>query len=191
MWSFTVYLFTTAGSAHLVQWWSMGWATERSSLTPFTRRYLSFLDRVHTDSEAHSAYSPIPGALSLWVRQAERDNDHSPQPSAMSRMRGATRLLPPCLHEMHKLSTVPASEPSHSPRFNAGVKNVWGHVSTPPYVFLAWWLIKHRGNFAFIATYSLSFANSIHKYVLIKWMRSTFTIILSYEQFRLNKESYL
>jgi len=38
------------------------------------------------------------------------------------------------------------SEADHSPPPSAKV-NVWNYTSTPPYIFMAWCLIKHRGNF--------------------------------------------
>jgi hypothetical protein len=38
---------------------------------------------------------------------------------------------------------------------SAEVKNVWSYTSTPPYVFVAWCLVKHRDNFAFTFTFYL------------------------------------
>jgi hypothetical protein len=38
-------------------------------------------------------------------------------------------------------------EANHSPPSRAKVINMWSYTSTPRYIFLAWWLIKHRGNF--------------------------------------------
>jgi hypothetical protein len=35
----------------------------------------------------------------------------------------------------------------HSPSFSAVVKNAWSYTSIPPYIFIAWWLIKFRDNF--------------------------------------------
>jgi hypothetical protein len=35
----------------------------------------------------------------------------------------------------------------HSPSFSAVVKNAWSYTSIPPYIFIAWWLIKLRDNF--------------------------------------------
>jgi len=32
----------------------------------------------------------------------------------------------------------------HLPPFNAGVKNARNYTSSPPYIFMAWYLIKHR-----------------------------------------------
>jgi hypothetical protein len=46
----------------------------------------------------------------------------------------------------------PGREAGHSPPFSADVKNVWGYASTPPYVFMAWCLIKHKENFTFTFT---------------------------------------
>jgi hypothetical protein len=33
----------------------------------------------------------------------------------------------------------------HSPPFSVEVKNAWSYISTPPYVFMVWCLIKHQG----------------------------------------------
>jgi len=43
----------------------------------------------------------------------------------------------------------PALGFAHSPTSSAEVKNVWSCTSTPPYVPMAWWLIKHRKGFTF------------------------------------------
>jgi hypothetical protein len=40
-------------------------------------------------------------------------------------------------------------EAGHSPPPIAEVKNTWSYTSTPQYVFMAWCLVKHRGNFTF------------------------------------------
>jgi len=42
----------------------------------------------------------------------------------------------------------PERETSHSPPSSAEV-NVWSYNSSPPYVFIAWYLIKHRDKFIF------------------------------------------
>jgi len=43
----------------------------------------------------------------------------------------------------------PDREADHSHLFSAEVKNAWGCISTPPYVFIAWYLDKPRDNFLF------------------------------------------
>jgi hypothetical protein len=43
----------------------------------------------------------------------------------------------------------------HSPPYNAEVKNSWSYTSTPQYVFMAWCLVKHMGNFAFTCTHGI------------------------------------
>jgi hypothetical protein len=40
-------------------------------------------------------------------------------------------------------------EADHSPPSGAKVKNVWSYTSILPYMYMAWYLIKHRENFAF------------------------------------------
>jgi hypothetical protein len=43
----------------------------------------------------------------------------------------------------------PESEADQSHPSSAEVKNAWSYNSTPQYVFMAWCLVKHRGNFNF------------------------------------------
>jgi len=38
--------------------------------------------------------------------------------------------------------------------FNAEVKNAWSYISTFLYVFMAWYLVKHRDNFIFTSTFT-------------------------------------
>jgi hypothetical protein len=38
----------------------------------------------------------------------------------------------------------PGSVADHSPLSSTKVKNAWNYTSTPPYVFMAWCLVKHR-----------------------------------------------
>jgi hypothetical protein len=40
-------------------------------------------------------------------------------------------------------------EADHSPRTNAKVKKTWIYTSTPPHIFMAYCLIKHKDNFTF------------------------------------------
>jgi hypothetical protein len=58
-------------------------------------------------------------------------------------------------------------EVDHSSPFSAKVKNVWNITFTPPYIFIAWclikgyifmawYLIKHRGNFTVPYLYSVA-----------------------------------
>jgi hypothetical protein len=42
-----------------------------------------------------------------------------------------------------------AAEAYHSPPSNAEVENAWSYTSTPPYVYMAWCLVKYRDNFTF------------------------------------------
>jgi hypothetical protein len=43
----------------------------------------------------------------------------------------------------------PGREADYSPPSSTGVKNAWTYTSTPPYVFMAWHLVKYRHNFTF------------------------------------------
>jgi hypothetical protein len=38
----------------------------------------------------------------------------------------------------------------NKPPFSGEVKNAWSHTSTPLYVFMAWYFVKHRNNLTFI-----------------------------------------
>jgi hypothetical protein len=42
---------------------------------------------------------------------------------------------------------LPGREADHLPQFNAEVKNAWSSTSTLTYVFMALYVLKHRGNF--------------------------------------------
>jgi hypothetical protein len=44
----------------------------------------------------------------------------------------------------------PGREADHSPPSSAEVKNAWSYSSTPQYDFMAWCLVKHRGNFTLL-----------------------------------------
>jgi len=41
----------------------------------------------------------------------------------------------------------PGREADHFRPSNAEVKNAWSYTFTPPYLFMAWCLVKYRGNF--------------------------------------------
>jgi hypothetical protein len=43
----------------------------------------------------------------------------------------------------------PGHEANHSLPSSAEVKNSWSYTSTPQYVFIAWFLVKHRDTFTF------------------------------------------
>jgi hypothetical protein len=44
----------------------------------------------------------------------------------------------------------PGREAGHSPTSSAEGKNAWNYKSTPPYVFMVWYLVKHRDNFRYL-----------------------------------------
>jgi hypothetical protein len=43
----------------------------------------------------------------------------------------------------------PGREADHSPSSSADVQSTWSYTSTPPYVFMEGYLVKHRDNFTF------------------------------------------
>jgi hypothetical protein len=49
----------------------------------------------------------------------------------------------------------PRHEADYSPPSSAEVKNTWSYTSTPPYVFMAWCLVKYRDNFTLYFTISV------------------------------------
>jgi hypothetical protein len=59
----------------------------------------------------------------------------------------------------------PGREPDHSSPSSAEVKNAWSYTSTPQYVFMAWCLVKHRGNFTFTLTFTVCLINSSLSYL--------------------------
>jgi hypothetical protein len=41
-------------------------------------------------------------------------------------------------------------ETGHSLPSSAEVKNVWSYTSIHPYIFMAWFLVKHRDNLTYL-----------------------------------------
>jgi hypothetical protein len=41
------------------------------------------------------------------------------------------------------------AEGAFPPQSSAEVKNAWNYIFTPQYIFVVWYLVKHRGNFTF------------------------------------------
>jgi hypothetical protein len=65
-------------------------------------------------------------------------------------------IQPPVQWEPATLSSRvkrPAREVDHSPPSTAADKNVLSYISTTPYVFMAWYLVKHRNNFTITFLY--------------------------------------
>jgi hypothetical protein len=61
----------------------------------------------------------------------------------------------------------PGREANHSPPSSAEVKSVWPYTSNPPFVFMAWCLVKHRDNF----TFTLPSLNGFHNHMEVKIFR--------------------
>jgi hypothetical protein len=59
------------------------------------------------------------------------------------------------VHYCFKLSSLfpgvkrPRREAERSPPSSAEVKKTWSYTFTPPYVFMAWHLVRQRDNFTF------------------------------------------
>jgi hypothetical protein len=58
----------------------------------------------------------------------------------------------------------PGYEANYSPSSVGEVKNVWNYTSIPPYVIIAWCIIKHKDNFTFICT---CYINEISNWVIM------------------------
>jgi len=57
----------------------------------------------------------------------------------------------------------PGLEADHSPPSNAEDKNLWSHTSSLPYVFMAWYLVKHGDNFTLLLVDLFHAYISLHK----------------------------
>jgi hypothetical protein len=57
----------------------------------------------------------------------------------------------------------PERDTDHSYSSSAEVKNAKSYTSTLPYVFMAWCLVKHRGNFTFTSTLLIIIKGSFMK----------------------------
>jgi hypothetical protein len=66
-----------------------------------------------------------------------------PQPPRPDRLWGPHRLLA----NVYKWVKRPGLEVNHTPPSSVEVKNTRSFTSTPPYVFMAWYLVKQRDNF--------------------------------------------
>jgi hypothetical protein len=66
----------------------------------------------------------------------------------------------PALYGMCTGGKAAGREADHSPPSSTDVKNAWRYTSTPKYVFMAWWLVKHR------ATLPLLYLNNNSKPII-------------------------
>jgi len=44
----------------------------------------------------------------------------------------------------------PVCRAEHLPASTAEVKNTWSYTATPPYVFIEWYLVKHKDNLPYL-----------------------------------------
>jgi len=66
-------------------------------------------------------------------------------PPRPDRLWGSTYLLSNGKFDVLSLRLKrPGREADHLPPYSVEVKNAWSYTSTPPYIFMAWCLIKHR-----------------------------------------------
>jgi hypothetical protein len=52
----------------------------------------------------------------------------------------------------------------HSPPSSSKVKNAWSYTSIPQYVFMVWYLVKHRDNVTFTFTFTILLSVSVHNF---------------------------
>jgi hypothetical protein len=64
----------------------------------------------------------------------------------------------------------PRCEADHSVSFSGKVENAWSCTSTHPYVFMAWYLVKHRNKFTL--TLRLLTTNLLSVVSLFSWWES-------------------
>jgi hypothetical protein len=64
-----------------------------------------------------------------------------------------------------------------TPPTSAEVKKMWIHTSTPPYVFMAQCLIKHRDSFTFHTEFQF---NTGERALVIRWVGPREKEIISY-----------
>jgi len=68
----------------------------------------------------------------------------------------------------------PGNEANHSPPSSVEVKNVWSYISDPSYVFIAWYVIKHRDNFTSLYLYIYCFIHFfVESYIFLPFPKRT------------------
>jgi hypothetical protein len=70
----------------------------------------------------------------------------------------------------------PGREADYSSHLVPRSKNVWSYTSTPQYAFIAWCLVKHRGNFTF----------TLHAYIHTHIRGSSFSLFLHVSRFQVS-----
>jgi len=65
----------------------------------------------------------------------------------LANLKASTRGM--CRRTWKKGTKAQVKNPSVWSRLNWVAKNAWSYASTPQYVFMAWFLVKHRDNFTF------------------------------------------
>jgi hypothetical protein len=80
----------------------------------------------------------------------------------------------------------PGCESDHPPSSSAEVNNTWSNTSTPPYVFIAWCLVKHRHNFTVTLPINKQIRGCIQKFP--DWVHSEIYAYNNKHSFRNNKK---
>jgi hypothetical protein len=88
----------------------------------------------------------------LWARWPGFDSQETQSRPALGPTQPRIQRVPVALSPRLKW---PEREADHSPPSSADIKNAWSYTSTPPHVFTAWCVMKHRGNFTFTDTFNI------------------------------------
>jgi len=94
-------------------------------LTELTRTKITILTTVSIDP-------PLPNVIDLFYKSFREETSWPTDGHDFLNMYLFYAFMPP------------GNEADHSPPSSAEVKNAWSYTSTPPYVFMAWCLVKYR-----------------------------------------------
>jgi len=120
------------------------WADLLTSLTSSTVLYLTSVHNTYV-SDQENAYF-----YGTWVPITAFAKPHNWTSWLQTLFTATFRLaLGPIQPPLQWVSGIkrPESEADHLPPSSTEIKNAWSYISTRPYVFMAWCLVKHRGNF--------------------------------------------
>jgi hypothetical protein len=104
------------------------------------------LDTMTLPRTEHLSSYPKPGHYPVWDTVSHHGLGTTASRPALGPIQPPSQWVPGALSLGVKQ---PGREADHSPPSSAEVKNWWSYTSTPQYVFMAWFLVKHRENFSF------------------------------------------
>jgi hypothetical protein len=100
----------------------------------------------------------------LWAGQPGFDSQQSQRFFLLATMSQTSSRVHPTSYQMStRVFSLgvkqPECEANNSPLCTAEIKNEWSCTSIPSYVFMVWYLVKHRDNFIFMITLLLHSTN--------------------------------